>query len=207
MKITSEGETWVNASWAAPHFGQAYHPGLGAKWPRRVWWRRLAGGPQFRGGEPPLPRYRGVQHNVELPSKIRVMIGASIHLRWMVPVTEADTRVWTFTLVKKPKHALHAAWQALWYHGYRKPSIIIATNEQEDLVIFKRERLNLERPQKLGPLDVGPHLLPAPPRPPGAGPSEEVGGGLDGPSETSPQLDCAGEAGARTRPRTRKEPE
>jgi len=84
-----------------------------------------------------------------------VMIGASIHLRWMVPVTEADTRVWTFTLVKKPKHALHAAWQALWYHGYRKPSIIIATNEQEDLVIFKRERLNLERPQKLGPLDVG----------------------------------------------------
>jgi hypothetical protein len=120
-----------------------------------VWWRRLAGGPQFRGGEPPLPRYRGVQHNVELPSKIRVMIGASIHLRWMVPVTEADTRVWTFTLVKKPKHALHAAWQAVWYHGYRKPSIIIATNEQEDLVIFKRERLNLERPQKLGPLDVG----------------------------------------------------
>ena len=63
--------------------------------------------------------------------------------------------MWTFTLVKKPKHALHAAWQALWYHGYRKPSIIIATNEQEDLVIFKRERLNLERPQKLGPLDVG----------------------------------------------------
>jgi hypothetical protein len=32
---------------------------------------------------------------------------------------------------------------------------IIATDEQEDLVIFKRERLNLERPQKLGPLDVG----------------------------------------------------
>ena len=63
--------------------------------------------------------------------------------------------MWTFTLVKKPKHALHAAWQALWYHGYRKPSIIIATNEQEDLVVFKRERLNLERPQKLGPLDVG----------------------------------------------------
>ncbi|HWM78232.1 MAG TPA: hypothetical protein VNS56_11690, partial [Methylomirabilota bacterium] len=39
--------------------------------------------------------------------------------------------------------------------AYRKPSIIIATNEKEDLVVFKRERLNLERPQKLGPLDVG----------------------------------------------------
>jgi hypothetical protein len=83
------------------------------------------------------------------------MIGASIHLRWMVPVDEHDTRVWTFTLVRKPARALAAAWQWLWYHAYRKPSIIIATNEQEDLVVFKRERLNLERPQKLGPLDVG----------------------------------------------------
>jgi hypothetical protein len=27
--------------------------------------------------------------------------------------------------------------------------------DQEDLVAFKRERLNLERPQKLGPLDEG----------------------------------------------------
>jgi nitrite reductase/ring-hydroxylating ferredoxin subunit len=155
VKIASEGETWVNASWVAPHFGQAYYPGLDATWPRRVWWRRLPGGPQFRGGQPPLPRYRGVQHNVELPSKIRVMIGASIHLRWMVPVTEHDTRVWTFTLVRKPKNLLHAAWQALWYYGYRKPAIIVATNEKEDLVVFKRERINLERPQKLGPLDVG----------------------------------------------------
>jgi hypothetical protein len=155
VKITSEGDTWVNAAWAAPHFGQGYHPGVDAKWPQRVWWRRLPGGAAYRGGDPPLPRYRGVQHNVELPSKIRVMIGASIHLRWMVPVDEHDTRVWTFTLVRKPASALAAAWQWLWYHAYRKPSIIIATNEQEDLVVFKRERLNLERPQKLGPLDVG----------------------------------------------------
>jgi hypothetical protein len=96
-----------------------------------------------------------VQHNIELPSKIRVMIGASIHLRWMVPVSEHDTRVWTFTLVRKPKGRLGSIWQTLWYHCYRKPSIIIATNEKEDLVVFKRERINLERPQKLGPLDVG----------------------------------------------------
>ena len=83
------------------------------------------------------------------------MIGASIHLRWMVPIDEHDTRVWTFTLVKRPRHTLHTAWQWLWYHGYRKQSIIIATNEKEDLIVFRRERLNLERPQKLGPLDVG----------------------------------------------------
>jgi len=149
VKIVSEGATWVNAAWAAPHVGQAYYPALDAKWPRRVWWRRLAGNPGYRGGDSPLAKYRGVQHNVELPSKIRVMIGASIHLRWMVPVDEHDTRVWTFTLVKKPRHAVHAAWQWLWYHAYRKPSVLIATNEQEDLIVFKRERLNLEKPQKL----------------------------------------------------------
>jgi nitrite reductase/ring-hydroxylating ferredoxin subunit len=155
VKIASEGDTWVNASWVAPHFGQGFHPGLNARWPRRVWWRRLPGGVQVRGGQPPLPRYRGIQHNVELPSKIRVMIGASIHLRWMVPIDEHDTRVWTFTLVRKPRTVLQAAWKTLWYHAYRKPAVLIATNEQEDLVVFKRERLNLERPQKLGPLDVG----------------------------------------------------
>ena len=153
VKITSEGETWVNAAWAAPHFGHAFYPGVQATWPRHTWWRRLAGG--LRRGDPPLPRYRGVQHNVELPSKIRVIIGASIHLRWMVPVNEHDTRVWTFTVVRKPRSALHTAWQALWYYAYRKPSVIVATNEKEDLVVFKRDRLNLERPQKLGPLDVG----------------------------------------------------
>ena len=155
VKITGEGDTWVNAAWAAPHVGQAYYPALGAKWPKHVWWRRLRGNPAYRGGGSPLPKYQGVQHNVELPSKIRVIIGSSIHLRWMVPVTEHDTRVWTFTIVRRPRHALHAAWQTLWYHAYRKPSVIVATNEKEDLVVFKRERLNLERPQKLGPLDVG----------------------------------------------------
>ena len=155
VKITSEGDTWVNAAWVAPHVGQAYFPGIDAKWPRHVWWRRLSNNLRYRGGDPPLPRYKGVQHNAELPSRIRVMIGASIHLRWMVPVDEHDTRVWTFTVVRKPRSVLHAAWQTLWYHAYRKPSVLIATNEKEDLVVFKRERLNLDRPQKLGPLDVG----------------------------------------------------
>ena len=155
VKITSEGDTWVNAACVAPHFGQASYPGLGARWPRRTWWRRLPDRPRFGGGAPPLPRYTGVQHNVELPSKIRVIIGASIHLRWMVPVTEHDTRVWTFTVVRKPRNLFHAAWQALWYYAYRKPAILVATNEKEDLVVFKQGRLNLEAPQKLGPLDVG----------------------------------------------------
>jgi phenylpropionate dioxygenase-like ring-hydroxylating dioxygenase large terminal subunit len=155
VKITSEGPTWVNAAWAAPHVGQAYYPGLGTHWPRRVWWRRLPANLRFRGGQSPLPKYQGVQHNVELPSKIRVIIGASIHLRWNVPVTEHETRVWTFTLARRPRTRLGTAWQALWYHAYRKPSVVVATNEKEDLVVFKRDRINLDRPQKLGPLDVG----------------------------------------------------
>ena len=155
VKITSEGETFMNAAWVAPHYGQAYYPGLGAKWPRHVWWRRLRGRPLFGLGDTPFARYTGVQHNVELPSKIRVLIGASIHLRWMVPVTEHETRVFTFTVVRKPRTPWHAAWQALWYYGYRKPNILVVTNEKEDLVVFKRGRLNLDRPQKLGPLDVG----------------------------------------------------
>jgi phenylpropionate dioxygenase-like ring-hydroxylating dioxygenase large terminal subunit len=155
VKITSEGPTWVNAAWTAPHVGQAYYPGLRAWWPRRVWWRRLPANLRFRGGQSPLPKYQGVQHNVELPSKIRVIIGASIHLRWNVPVTEHDTRVWTFTLARRRRTRLGAAWQALWYHAYRKPSVVVATNEKEDLVVFKRDRINLDRPQKLGPLDVG----------------------------------------------------
>jgi phenylpropionate dioxygenase-like ring-hydroxylating dioxygenase large terminal subunit len=149
VKITSEGPTWVNAAWVAPHAGQAYYPGLGARWPQQVWWRRLPANLRFRGGQSPLPKYQGVQHNVELPSKIRVIIGSSIHLRWNVPVTEHDTRVWTFTLVRRPKTRLGAAWQTLWYYAYRKPSVVVATNEKEDLVVFKRDRINLDRPQKL----------------------------------------------------------
>ena len=155
VKIVGEGENWVNTASAGPVFGQAYYPALDAKWPTHVWWRRLQGGLRMRGGEPPLEKYKGVQHNVELPSKIRVLIGASIHLRWMVPVSEDHTRVWTFTLVRKAKSLREQLYKDLWYYLYRKPSIIIATNELEDLVVFKNDRLNLDRPQKLGPLDVG----------------------------------------------------
>lgn len=153
VKVVGEGENFVNATFGGQQSGQAYYAGVDAKWPVHTWWRRLGGG--RRRPNPPLPRYQGVQHNAELPSRIRVMIGASIHLRWMVPVTEDETRVWTFTLLKKPKTVAAAAYQALWYYFYRKPSIIVATNEKEDLVVFMKGRLNLEWPQKLGPLDVG----------------------------------------------------
>ncbi|MEE9162818.1 MAG: Rieske 2Fe-2S domain-containing protein [Candidatus Neomarinimicrobiota bacterium] len=150
IRIVEEGENYANFFDPERYAGQAEYPGLG-KWPRRVWWRVLPSSKGGRGGKP----WVNFNHSVELPSKIRTVIGASIHLRWMVPVTEEDTRVWTFTLVRQPQTWPGALFQAMWYYCWRKPNIIVATNEKEDLVVFKKERLNLERPQKLGPLDVG----------------------------------------------------
>ena len=150
IRIVEEGENYVNTLDPDRHWGQTEYPGLG-KWPKRVWWRLLPKAKVGRGGKP----FVNYNHNIELPSKIRTIIGGSIHLRWMVPVSEWDTRVWTFTIVRKPKTWLGSLYQAMWYYLWRKPNIIVSTNEKEDLVVFKKERLNLERPQKLGPMDVG----------------------------------------------------
>jgi hypothetical protein len=76
-------------------------------------------------------------------------------MRWNVPVDEEYTRVWTFTPVRKAKTRLGRLFQDFWYYTYRKPSIVVATNEKEDLTVFMKDRLNLNAPQKLGPLDTG----------------------------------------------------
>jgi len=55
--------------------------------------------------------------------------------------------------VREAENALHAVWQTLWYHGYRKPSIIIATNEKE--AGLQARAAQPRAAQKLGPLDVG----------------------------------------------------
>lgn len=149
VKLVEAGDDYIHAASAQPRSGQLLFPGLGARWPRHVWWRRLPAGRGFGGR--PLVSYN---HSAELPSKIRTILGGSIHLRWMVPITEEQTRVWTFTIVRKPRTVLGALFQALWYYGYRRPNIVISTNEQEDLVVFQSGRLNLDKPQKLGPLDT-----------------------------------------------------
>jgi phenylpropionate dioxygenase-like ring-hydroxylating dioxygenase large terminal subunit len=153
VRIVAKGERAIEAVMADEHREQSYYPGVGARWPRRIWWwfLRWDGNRGTPGVGKPLVDW---DHNVELPSRIRTIIGQSIHMRWMVPVTEDDTRVWTFTFVRRPRNLLERAWQFVWYHGYRKPAILIATNEMEDLVVFKKGRLNLDLPQQLGPLDA-----------------------------------------------------
>lgn len=150
FKILDEGENFVSGDHKNLHYGQAYYPGLDARWPRHVWWRRLPPGGKFSGQ--PWVDYT---YNIEMPSKIRVIIGASIHMRWMVPINEDETRVWTFTIVRKPKSWQGKLQQDIWYYGWRLWESPVAANELEDLVVFKKGRLNLERPQKLGPLDAG----------------------------------------------------
>ena len=153
VKIVGEGEKNVDCKIVAPHMGQGYHPGLGANWPRAVWWRRLTAGTRakyFRGKP-----FVDFDHNIELPSIIRTTLGSSVHMRWMAPITEDETRVWTFTFVQKARTWFGSTWQWLWYYLWRKWDIIVRTNEIEDLVVFKKERLNLDRPQTLGPMDTG----------------------------------------------------
>ena len=152
VKVVGESDNSVNASAMKMHFGQADYPTLGGKWPRHNWWRKLKPSSPFGlSGQ----RLVGYDHNVELPSKIRTILGGSIHMRWMVPIDEDGTRVWTFTILRKPTTFLGDFWAAVWYYFQRKPSIIVETNEKEDLFVFKKGRLNLDRPQKLGLLDAG----------------------------------------------------
>ena len=72
-----------------------------------------------------------------------------------VPVDEQNTRVWTFTVCKTPKTSLGKFWMDVWYYLWNKPARVVAINEKEDLIVFKSEHINLERPQKLGLLDRG----------------------------------------------------
>ena len=129
------------------------------KWPRKTWWRKLkspdapvSGSIPTATGEAAWATYN---HNAELPSKVRVCVGTFVHMRWGVPLDEHNTRMWTFTLCKTPKTFLGQFWQDVWYYFWRKPAAVVAINEKEDLVVFKKERLNLEGPQKLSGLDIG----------------------------------------------------
>jgi phenylpropionate dioxygenase-like ring-hydroxylating dioxygenase large terminal subunit len=151
-KIVADGEDYVNVDYANVRYGQDYYPGFDAKWPRHVWWRIL---PRKKGPGMTGKPFVNYKYNAQLPSIIRVTRGSSIHMRWMVPLNNDETRVWTFTIIKKPKTWLRQLYEDVWYWGWRRPDEVINTNVYEDLVVFKKGRLNLDRPQKLGPLDAG----------------------------------------------------
>ena len=163
VRIADEGENFFTAASKglpdAPGrvFGQGFHPGVDSKWPKHVWWRFL---PSKRAKRQvgSLLTGKPFDHGAELPSKIRSQVqqgGGSVHLRWMVPVDENYTRTWTYTLAKRPRTIVGQLYQSLWYYMWRRPSVIVGTNEQEDLVVFMKDRLRFDLPQKLGPLDTG----------------------------------------------------
>ena len=162
IRVGTEGDNFVTLHPADPHTGPALHPGVDAVWPAKQWWRRLSprrrvtggtgGNGQALMGVPPFP------HAAQLPSIIRTGSGSetqSLHMRWMTPIDKDLTRTWTFTLGRRPKTLLGRLYKNLWYYFWRKPTIIVRTNEWEDLVVFMRDRLRFDLPQKLGPLDTG----------------------------------------------------
>ncbi len=163
IKVEVEEDHFFTLNPSQPHFGEAFHPGVNAVWPKKPWWVFLK--PKVRKTKNPNSNPRlslmgtpPFVHAGQLPSIIRTFGGGgeiSVHIRWMVPVTSDLTRIWTFTVGRRPKSLIGRLWKNFWYYFWRKPLIIVRTNEWEDLVVFMRDRLRFDLPQKLGPLDTG----------------------------------------------------
>ena len=158
VKVVKESEDSVNVRFGAVKYGQSTYKNVG-KWPRHRWWRIL---PQAKGAgggtrevSDPAKQWATHDHNLEMPSKVRIPTGTHVHLRWGVPVDDMHTVMWTFNIFKKPKNIFHSAYQHIYYYMWRKPATVISVNEKEDLVVFTGERLNYELPQKLGIADTG----------------------------------------------------
>lgn len=147
VRIVEEGDSYVTCTQERVEYGQKDYPGLG-KWPQRVWWRVL-------GQLKPTKGRFGHDHNVQLPSIVRVPLGASNHMRWGVPVSDWETRMWTFTITERPKTIFGQLWQDLWYYLYRRGYGVIRINEKEDFPVFAKGQMNMDTPQKLGILDLG----------------------------------------------------
>ena len=75
-------------------------------------------------------------------------------MRWQVPVDMDNTRVWTFNIGRRPKTWPARGFKNVWYYLWRKWDLR-TTNEKEDLVVFMKDRMRYDIPQKLGALDSG----------------------------------------------------
>ncbi len=147
VRIVEEGDNYVTCTQERVEYGQKEYPGLG-KWPRHVWWRILGRARPWQG------RF-GHDHNVQLPSIVRVPLGGACHMRWGVPVGDWETRMWTFTITERPGNIFGQVWRDLWYWLYRRGYGVIRINEKEDFPIFSEGEINCDTPQKLGILDLG----------------------------------------------------
>lgn len=158
MRIAKETDTYLHItsseSERAPQ--SAFYEGLGAKWPRHVWWRKSSG--RGRGGRQQFdadrPGYTGLY---QLPAWVSPSgSGPRCHLRMAVPIDELSSRMWTFTLTRK---SFWPGWKRLWWkvlyhtsHLYQLPQ---GTNELEDMPIQAVGALDPDMPQKVGASDVG----------------------------------------------------
>ena len=164
IKITHEDEKRVCSDPVNVTYGEAFHPGVDSKWPKRRWYMFLPTRNRRRfslmGSEgTSLLGIPAFAHGVELPSKIRTGSGSekpaiSLHMRWMVPMTFDTCRVWSYTIGRRPKTVLGRMYKHLWYFLWRKPNTIVRINEWEDLVTFQKGRLRYDIPQKLSILDT-----------------------------------------------------
>ena len=162
VEITYEDEKRVCSNPSNIKFGETYHPGVDDSWPKKRWYMFLpkrAG--RLTGGGPPtsLLGIPSFAHCVELPSKIRTGSGSekpatSVKMRWMVPVTFETSRVWTYTIGRRPKSMLGRMYKYLWYKLWYEPNSLVRVNEWEDLVTFQTGRLRYDLPQKLSTLDT-----------------------------------------------------
>jgi len=159
MKIAKETDQFIHITSAesgrAPQ--SSYYEGIGAKWPKHVWWRR-APRPSSHGARKQFdadrPGYTGLY---QLPAWVSPSgSGDRCHLRMAVPIDELSSRMWTFTLTRK---SFWKGWRRLWWkvlyhtsHLYQLPQ---GTNELEDMPIQAVGALDPDMPQKVGASDVG----------------------------------------------------
>ena len=147
VRIVAKGDNYVTCTQKNVEYGQNEYPGLG-KWPQHVWWRVLKQSKAVKS------RF-GYDHNVQLPTIVRVNFGFGDHMRWGVPVDDWNTMMWTFTITERPRTIFGQVWMDLWYWLYRLGYGVIQINEKEDFPVFAKGEINPDIPQKLGILDVG----------------------------------------------------
>ena len=151
IKITHEDEKRVCSNPVNVAYGEDFHPGVNASWPRKRWYMFLpkrvrrtfsmmgADGASLLG----IPSF---SHGVELPSKIRTGSGSekpaiSLHMRWMVPITLETCRVWTYIIETHPNTHLVKAYKKLFSVLWRKPNNITRLNDRVDLHTSHKDRL------------------------------------------------------------------